>query len=106
MELSLDQMRDQAEGLSRNLRAMANPARLMMLCRLSAGEASVGELIEVTGLSQSAVSQHLAVLREAGAVAARAEQQSRLYSIADPQVQRIFDALCSVCRPDAAEAAR
>ena len=98
-DMTIEQMRDQAEGLARNLRTMANPARLVMLCRMSEGEASVGELIEVTGLAQSAVSQHLALLREAGAVSVRADQQSRLYSIADPQVRQIFDALCSACQP-------
>lgn len=103
LDLTLDQMREQADGLARHLRALANPARLLILCRLSAGEASVGELIDVTGLSQSAVSQHLAMLREAGAVAARVDQQSRLYSISDPQVGRIFDALCATCGPAAKE---
>jgi DNA-binding transcriptional ArsR family regulator len=98
-DMTIEQMRDQAEGLARNLRTMANPARLVMLCRMSEGEASVGELTEVTGLAQSAVSQHLALLREAGAVSVRADQQSRLYSIADPQVRQIFDALCSACQP-------
>jgi DNA-binding transcriptional ArsR family regulator len=105
LDLSLDEMRAQADGLARHLRALANPARLLILCRLSAGEASVGELVEVTGLSQSAVSQHLALLREAGAVAARVDQQLRHYSISDPQVGRIFDALCSACRePEATRA--
>ena len=104
LDLTLDQMREQADGLARHLRALANPARLLILCRLSGGEASVGELVEVTGLSQSAVSQHLAMLREAGAVAARVDQQLRFYSISDPQVSRIFDALCSACQlPAAAE---
>lgn len=98
-DMTIEQMREQADGMARTLRTMANPARLVMLCRMSAGEASVGELVDVTGLAQSAVSQHLALLREAGAVSVRADQQSRLYSIADPQVQRIFDALCSVCQP-------
>jgi len=97
IDMPLDEMRTQADGLARVLRALANPSRLLILCRLSGGEASVGELVEVTGLAQSAVSQHLAVLREAGAVAPRADQQSRFYAISDPQVRRIFEALCDAC---------
>lgn len=80
------------------LKAMANRDRLMMLCRLSMGEASVGELVEVTGVSQSLVSQHLAMLRDSGVVTARADKQMRIYSIADERVQAIFGALCDVCQ--------
>ncbi|MBB5718610.1 DNA-binding transcriptional ArsR family regulator [Stakelama sediminis] len=97
MMMPLDKMRENADHMADMLRAMANSARLLILCRLSAGEASVGELIEATQLGQSAVSQHLATLREAGAVAARADKQSRIYSIVDPQVRSIFDSLCDIC---------
>ncbi|MEO9133035.1 MAG: metalloregulator ArsR/SmtB family transcription factor [Sphingomonas sp.] len=79
------------------LRLLANRERLIMLCRLSAGEASVGELVALTGLAQSAVSQHLGVLREGGAVSVRIDAQTRYYSIADATVETIFNALCDVC---------
>jgi DNA-binding transcriptional ArsR family regulator len=72
---------------------------LIMLCRLSAGEASVSELVDLTGLAQSAVSQHLGVLREGGAVAVRADAQTRYYRIADEMVRTIFDSLCEACSP-------
>ena len=95
--MPMDQMRETATGLAATLKALAHRDRLLLLCRLSAGEASVGELSEASGLRQAAVSQHLAVLREAGAVAARTDQQSRIYSISDPQVRRMFEALCMIC---------
>jgi DNA-binding transcriptional ArsR family regulator len=93
----IETMRPFATDVADKLRALAHRDRLLMLCRLSEGEASVGELVAATGLRQSIVSQHLATLREAGAVSSRAEQQSRIYSISDPQVRRIFDALCDAC---------
>lgn len=92
----LDKLRDHATDAAATLRILANPDRLLMLCRMSAGEVSVGELVDLTGLAQPTVSQHLSVLREAGAVAPRAEAQTRFYRIADEQVTAIIDALCRV----------
>ena len=68
-----------------------------MLCRLDEGEASVTELVELAGLSQSAVSQHLAMLRAEDVVATRGEAQTRYYRLKDPQVRAIIRALCEVC---------
>lgn len=93
----IELLKANAEKMAATLRLLANRERLIMLCRLSAGEASVGELVELTGLAQSAVSQHLGVLREGGAVGVRIDAQMRYYSIADDQVRRIFNALCEVC---------
>lgn len=93
----IELLKANAEQMATTLRLLANRERLIMLCRLSAGEASVGELVELTGLAQSAVSQHLGVLREGGAVGVRADAQSRYYSIVDDQVHRIFNALCDAC---------
>lgn len=93
----IDQLRANADRMATILRLLANRERLIMLCRLSAGEASVGELVELTGLAQSAVSQHLGVLRDGGAVSVRADAQSRYYRIADDMVGAIFNALCEVC---------
>jgi DNA-binding transcriptional ArsR family regulator len=58
-----------AANAARLLRALANERRLRILCQLSGGERSVGELLPLIGLSQSALSQHLAVLRADGLVA-------------------------------------
>jgi len=68
------------------LGALANPNRLMILCSLIEGEHSVGELNERIPLSQSALSQHLARLREEGLVGTRRESQSIHYRIVDPVV--------------------
>ncbi len=76
------------------LRALANERRLMILCRLVEwGEANVTTLAEAVGLSQSALSQHLARMREDGLVAFRRESQALWYRIADPRVERLFATL-------------
>ena len=71
-----------AEDAARLLRALANPHRLLVLCVLSEGELAVGELNRRVPLSQSALSQHLAVLREDGLVTTRREAQAIHYRLA------------------------
>jgi ArsR family transcriptional regulator, virulence genes transcriptional regulator len=81
------------------LRALANEQRLLILCNLTAGEFSVGELNERLPLSQSALSQHLAVLRETGIVATRRESQTIFYSLKDGPAARVIETLYSIyCR--------
>ncbi|HVY81632.1 MAG TPA: metalloregulator ArsR/SmtB family transcription factor [Steroidobacteraceae bacterium] len=63
------------------LKALANDQRLMILCNLIEGPLSVGELNKRLDLSQSALSQHLAVLREANIVTTERDSQSVLYSL-------------------------
>ena len=75
------------------LRALSNEARLMLLCRLGQGELSVGDLNNTVGLSQSALSQHLAKLRADGLVATRREGQTIFYRIADRRVGEVIAAL-------------
>lgn len=83
------------------LRALANERRLMILCQLADGERSVGELLPLVGLSQSALSQHLAVLREEGVVATRRDAQVVYYRIADPAAVRVVATLAEIfCPPD------
>ena len=81
------------------LRALGNACRLMVLCQLSDGERSVGELLPRSGLSQSALSQHLAVLREEGIVATRRVGQTILYRIADPAAIRVVTTLAEIFCP-------
>jgi DNA-binding transcriptional ArsR family regulator len=76
-----DAMQDHAEEAASLLKAMANPHRLLILCLLGEGELSVGTLNERIPLSQSALSQHLAVLRADGLVATRREAQTIYYSV-------------------------
>jgi len=82
------------------LKHLANPSRLMVLCELGQGERSVGELEDMVGLSQSALSQHLAKLRAARLVSTRRESQTIYYSLADAGVTKIIGALYDLyCRP-------
>lgn len=83
---------EEAAGL---LKALAHPARLLVLCRLAEGESSVGELQPLVGLSMSALSQHLAVLREMDLVVTRRESQSIYYALAEGPVVGVLDALYS-----------
>ena len=79
------------------LRALANERRLMILCLLIArGELSAGELANEVELSQSALSQHLAKMREEGLVTFRREAQSAHYRIADPNVKRLIATLKNI----------
>lgn len=90
----------QAAQATALLRAMANEHRLMILCRLGGGELSVTALQTDIELSQSALSQHLAVLREQGLVKTRREGQSILYSIADPAALKVIETLASIYCPE------
>jgi DNA-binding transcriptional ArsR family regulator len=78
------------------LKAMANPSRLLILCQIAEGEKSVGELERLVGLSQSGLSQHLALLRRKGIVATRREAQSIYYSLSSKEAEAIMAALYAV----------
>jgi ArsR family transcriptional regulator len=83
------------------LRALANEKRLLILCQLDGTELSVGAIQDRLGLSQSALSQHLAVLREEGIVATRREAQTIYYRIADPAAVQVIATLASIfCPPE------
>lgn len=87
---NLEKMAKHSGAASDLLKAMANPNRLMILCLLDEGELSVGELNERIPLSQSALSQHLAVLRNDGLVTTRRESQTVFYTLAPgPSLQII-----------------
>jgi DNA-binding transcriptional ArsR family regulator len=90
---SPEQMADHAEDAAALLKALAHPARLLVLCQLVDGERSVGELQPITGLSMSALSQHLAVLRDMSLVGTRRESQTIFYSLADGPAVGVLDAL-------------
>ena len=83
------------------LKILANDRRLMILCELLKGERSVTELEEIAGLSQSALSQHLAKLRRSHLVKTRRESQTIHYSIADPGVTKVIGVLYDLyCGPE------
>jgi DNA-binding transcriptional ArsR family regulator len=91
---------------ARLLRTLANERRLMILCQLADGERSVGELQPLVGLSQSALSQHLAVLREDGVVATRREGQTIWYRIVDPAAVKVVTTLAEIFCPPEVRASR
>ena len=86
-------MRAVARLAGRLLRAMANERRFLILCHLLSGERSVGELQTLIGISQSALSQHLARLRAEELVATRREAQSIYYALADEAVGELVELL-------------
>jgi DNA-binding transcriptional ArsR family regulator len=90
-----------AEGF---LKALANRHRLMILCELHQGERSVGALQNAIGLSQSALSQHLARLREDGLVTTRRAAQTIYYSLSSRRVTKIIALLYEFyCSPEGGE---
>jgi DNA-binding transcriptional ArsR family regulator len=89
----LKAMRKNAGAAAAMMAALSHEARLRVLCDLVEGERMAGELVERSGLSQSALSQHLARLREQGLVATRRDGQAIFYSIADPDAARILAVL-------------
>jgi ArsR family transcriptional regulator len=92
---------DSAGRAAALLRLLGNEKRLMVLCQLVDGELPVGELQSRIGLSQSALSQHLALLREHGVVATRRDGQMIHYRIADYSALRIIETLAELfCPPD------
>lgn len=96
-------LRPHARSAASLLKALANEQRLMILCNLTEGELSVGELNDRLPLSQSALSQHLAVLREEGIVATRREAQVIRYSLqpgaAAQVVGLLHDLYCGTGQP-------
>jgi DNA-binding transcriptional ArsR family regulator len=94
--LSAEKMRVHAADATRLLKALANEKRLMILCLLVDSERTVGELNALLDLSQSALSQHLAVLRDDGFVQTRRHAQSVVYSLPSGPAKRIIDLLHKV----------
>lgn len=98
--VNAEQMRSHAGDAVQLLKALANERRLMILCLLAEGDRSVGELNAQLDLSQSALSQHLAVLREDGLVTTRREGQLIFYGLAAGPAKKIIETLhglyCSV----------
>ena len=95
-----DQFEDKVAEAAALLRTMGNENRLMILCRLGGEELSVGVLGQSFQISQSALSQHLAVLRDRELVATRKEGQTVYYRIADPAVGKIITTLASIYCPE------
>ncbi len=94
----LEDLEASAAAATRLLKLLASEQRLILLCRLSEGEVSVGELASHVGLSPSAASQHLAKLRAEGLVATRRENQTIFYRLDDEAAARVIGLLCEIYR--------
>jgi DNA-binding transcriptional ArsR family regulator len=96
--LNLEQMRTSAGEAAELLKTLANRNRLLILCALAESESSVSDLNARVALSQSALSQHLSVLRQKGIVQTRREAQSIYYSLADssalPVIRTLHEIYC------------
>jgi ArsR family transcriptional regulator, virulence genes transcriptional regulator len=97
-------MQEQAEQAVELLKALSNPQRLRVMCLLIDGERTVGEINAEIELSQSALSQHLAVLREGGWVQTRRESQNVYYSVVDGPVHQLIQTLHDIYCPTPGEA--
>jgi DNA-binding transcriptional ArsR family regulator len=96
----LAQLERKAADAAGLLKLLANENRLLILCRLAASrEMSVGKLVDAVGLSQSALSQHLAKMRDEGLVATRRQAQTVYYHIADDNAARVLKLLKGIFCP-------
>ena len=98
--MNLEKLQSKAGAAEAMLKAVANRNRLIILCELLKGERSVGALQTAIGLSQSALSQHLARLREDELVATRRESQTIYYSLSSKPIARLIGLLYELyCAP-------
>jgi DNA-binding transcriptional ArsR family regulator len=94
-QINLADMQPRAEEAAEMLAALAHPKRLLVLCSLVGTEHSVGELAGMVGLSDAALSQHLAKMRALKLVSARREAQTIYYSLASEDVRAVLETLHS-----------
>ncbi len=98
--LDPEQMQAAAEQASELLKSLANRHRLLILCQLTQGERSVGDLADFLNLRDSTVSQHLALLRKDELVSARRDGQTIWYSVSSDPAQQILETLFNIfCKP-------
>ena len=94
MQINSDRLAEQAGEAARLLKLLSNERRRLVLCKLAAAnEMSVGALAEAVGLSQSALSQHLSLMRSEGLVRFRRDGQTLYYAIADASAERLLSTL-------------
>ncbi len=91
--MEIEVLKQHASSACGLLKSMANKSRLMILCHLAEGEKSVTELQEHVGLRQSALSQHLAILRKEDIVKTRRSSQSIYYSLSSDEAKAIMATL-------------
>lgn len=103
--MNITSLQEKALDASRFLKAISNKHRLLILCNLVETERSVGELEKIVGLSQSALSQHLARLRKEDVVKTRRDAQTIYYSLQDENVVDVLHLLQGIFVDDSAKLA-
>jgi DNA-binding transcriptional ArsR family regulator len=96
--MNTEELQAHAREASRLLKAMSNNHRLLILCQLLDEECSVGELVRRIGLSQSALSQHLARLRRDSLVRTRRDAQTIYYTLSSPEIRELIGTLQQIYR--------
>jgi len=100
LDVGMAELERKAAEAASLLKLLANENRLLILCRLAlAREMSVNDLADAVGLSQSALSQHLAKMREEGLLATRRDAQTVYYRMADPNAAKLLGVLKSIYCP-------
>ena len=94
--MDIKKIENNAEHLVNLLKALSNERRLAIVCALYAGEKCVGDLEDIVGLSQSALSQHLARLRRDGLVTTRRDAQTIYYALHRPVTEKLLRGLADV----------
>lgn len=97
--LDVDRMRDAAADATTTLHLLANANRLLLLCQLTQGEKSVGELEDLLDIHQPTLSQQLGVLRSEGLVSARRDGKQMVYSLVDDRIRVILATLYQLYCP-------
>ena len=98
--LAMKEMAAHAQDAAQLMKELSNEYRLMILCSLANGELSVSQINALMPLSQSAVSQHLARLRDSDLVATRRESQTIFYRLQGDEAIRVIETLQSIYCPD------
>lgn len=97
--MDIDRIEDSARAAARLLKALSNPQRLLVLCHLTQGEKSVGQLEAHMNIAQPRLSQQLARLRRDGLVQTRRDSRTIYYALGDPRAKaligHLYDLFCA-----------
>lgn len=104
-DIQIETLSQNASQAAELLKVLANEQRLLLLCRMKHGECPVNELVELSGMSQSNVSQHLARIRGSGVVDTRRDGTTIYYRLANDDIKAIIDMLCDRFGPQGAKTA-
>lgn len=99
--IDIQAMQAAAQTASTMLRTIANENRLMLMCQISQGEKSVGELEQILGIRQPTLSQQLGILRNKGLVATRRDGKQIIYSVSDAKAMQVIETLYRLYCPAA-----